>query len=184
MEFVFTDFWKMVVVGVMLYAIIFMTLKKFAFIENEKVSALIAFLSVLIVSFTGIVTYIVSYAITWFMIIFIIAFFIFIILVFLGIPISEAQGMLNKKVLFGVIGFIFVIILFKGFFGVNNVYDLNNPQENPYDVNTEFNTGVDDITGEQLEMEEGWLENFSINSDLLGIVIFFLIIGGAIFFIG
>jgi hypothetical protein len=118
------------------------------------------------------------------MIIFIIAFFIFIILVFLGISISEAQGMLNKKVLFGVIGFIFVIILFKGFFGVNNVYDLNNPQENPYDVNTEFNTGVDDITGEQLEMEEGWLENFSINSDLLGIVIFFLIIGGAIFFIG
>lgn len=182
MEFIFSEFWKMIVVGIMLYAIVFMMLKKFAFIENEKVSALVAFLSVLIVSFTGIVTYIVSYAITWFMIIFIIAFFIFVILVFLGIPLSEAQSMLNKKVLMSIIGIVFIIILAKGFFGVNNAYDLNNPQEDPYNVNTEFNTGVDDITN--VDTDESWVDDFSIDSDLIGIVIFFLIIGGAIFFIG
>lgn len=182
MEFLFSDFWKMIIVGIMLYAIVYMTLKKMAFVGNDKVAALISFLSILIVSFTGILTYVVSYAVTWFMIIFIIVFCIGILLVFLGIPISEAQGMVNKKVIFGAIGLIFLIILLKGFFGLNNAYDLNEPQQNPYDVNTEFNTGVDDITNQ--EQDTSWFENFYIDSELLGIVGFFLLIGAAIYFIG
>ena len=75
-----------------------------------------------------------------------------------------------------------MIILLKGFFGLNNAYDLNEPQQNPYDVNTEFNTGVDDITNQ--EQDTSWFENFYIDSELLGIVAFFLLIGAAIYFIG
>ncbi len=182
MDFLFSDVWKMLIVGLMLYVVVYMMLKKFAFLDNDKVSALVSFLAVLIVSFTGVLTYVVSYAVTWFMVIFIVIFFIFIILVFLGIPISEAQSMLNKKVIFGAIGLVFLIIVLKGFFAVNNVYDLNNPQEDPYEINSEFNSGLDDITNQ--ESDSSWFDNFSLDSDLIGVVLFMLLIGGAIFFIG
>ena len=182
MELLTSTFFSVIFVGIMLYGIIYMILKKMAFFGDERVSALIAFLAAVIVSFSGIITYIVSYAITWFSIILIVIFFVLLILMFLGVEMSEIKGMLNTKILIGIFGALFLIILVKGFFGVNNTFDLNEPQEGPYNVSTEFNTGVDDITN--VESDNSWFENLSFDSELIGFALFFLLIGGAIFFIG
>lgn len=182
MEFIIPPLFKVLIVGIMLYGIIFITLKKMAFLGDERVSALVAFLAAVIVSFSGIVTYIVSYAITWISIILIILFFIFLILMFLGMKFEEITELIPKKAVFGIMIVLLLIILLKGFFGVNNTFDLSDPQNNSYDVDTSFNTGVDDITNS--EVESSWFDNFNIDSELLGIVAFFVLIGGAIFFIG
>ena len=178
----FFEYAKILIVALLLYAIIFAMLKKVAFFDDPKVNALVSILSVLLVSFSGIVTYIVTYAINWFAIIFFIAFVVILLLLFLGVSLDDIKSMINPKIVGGILGILFLIIVFKGFFGVNNTFDLSNPQENPYDVNTSFNTGVDDVTKVDVESTTNFLD--SLDSELVSAVLFLLIIGVFVILIG
>lgn len=178
----FFDYSKIIIVSILLYAIIFAMLKKVAFFDDPKVNSLVALLSALLVSFSGIVTYVVSYAISWFAIIFFIAFVIILILLFLGVNFDDIKGMLNPKIVGGILGVLFLLILVKGFFGLNNAFDINDPQENVYEVDTSFNTGVDDVTNVEVESEDSFLDD--LDSELVGSVLFLLVIGVFVLLIG
>ena len=178
----FFDYAKIVLVALLLYAIIFAMLKKVAFFDEPKVNSLVALLAALLVSFSGVVTYVVSYAINWFAIIFFIAFVVILLLLFLGVSFDDIKGMLNPKLVGGILGVLFLLILLKGFFGLNNAFDLNEPQQNPYEVNTSFNTGVDDVTNIEVESEKSIFD--SLDSELVGVVFFLLVIGIFVILIG
>lgn len=178
----FYEYAKILLVALLLYAIIFAMLKKIAFFDDQKVNALVSILSVLLVSFSGIVTYIVTYAINWFAIIFFIAFVVILLLLFLGMSYDDITSMINPKIVGGIIGVLFLIIIFKGFFGVNNTFDISDPQENPYEVNTSFNTGTNDVTKVDVDSTTNFLD--SLDSELVSVVFFLLIIGIFVILIG
>lgn len=182
MEVEFFDYAKIVIVAVLLYAIIFAMLKKVAFFDDDKVNSLVSLLSVILVSFSGVVTYVVTYAINWFAIIFFIAFVIILILLFLGVSFDDIKSMMNPKIVGGILIVLFLLIFVKGFFGLNNAFDLNEPQEDPYEVNTSVNTGVDDVATVEVESERGFLDR--VDSELLAVVGFLIVIGIFVILIG
>jgi hypothetical protein len=183
MVFQMPVFLEYLIVGILLYVIIFIALKKIALTSQDSTNALIALLATIIVAFSGVVTYIVSYSVTLFSLLLFLFFLLFLVLGFLGIESKVIFEIFSKKVfvilLVGLIGF----IALKAFFGVNNQYDLNEPQDNQTQVDTSFNTGVNDITGVNTE-NSSWFDSFSISSDLLTAVLFLIGMGAAIFFIG
>lgn len=178
---------KVLFVGVLIYAIIYALLKKIEFFgDSNGINATIALLAAIIVSFTGAVTYAVSYAINWFIVIFFIVFLLMVLLLFLGVKFSDISGFVstgkNVKVIVIAFGILFAIVLLKSFFAVNNAYDVNNPQDSPYDVDTSFNTGVDDITNLEVEGNANFFNG--LDSDLVSSVLFLLVIGVFVIFLG
>lgn len=178
---------KILVVGILLYAIIYSFLKKASVLgSDDKVNSLVALLSAIIVSFSGVATYVVSYATNWFFIIFFILFLIIVLLLFLGAEWSTVADITkkNSKTIFVVLLLVFSVILVKGFFAVNNSFDLNEPPNSNYNVDASFNTGVDDITNS--EVNENMVDSIkeTMQSDIAGVAFFLLIIGGAIYLIG
>ena len=182
----FFDYLKIFFVAILIYAIVFAMLKSIKiFGEGSKIDSLVALIAAIIVSFSGAVTYAVSYAINWFVILLFIIFLLLVILLFLGVkPDQIASAATNNgKIIVGVFILLFLIILLKGFFAVNNAYDINNPQNDPYKIDPSFNTGADDII---LEEDEEFNTNFNINynNEMMGVAGFLLIIGIFIFMIG
>ncbi len=70
----------------------------------------------------------------------------------------------------------FIIILAKGFFALNNTFDIDNPQNNSYEINTEFNSGIGDMVPEE-DKNMDLFSNINIDQDLIGSVIFLIILG-------
>lgn len=175
---------KVFFVAVLMYAIVYAMLLKLEVFGDKKVNSLIALLSAIIVSFTGVLTYAVAYAINWFFIIFFILFLMVVLLLFLGVGMGEITGVVKNKIKIIMIVFLllFSVILLKGFFAVNNTFDLNEPLNNSYDVDASFNTGVDDITNS--EIDESFWDMFNIDSDLLAAILFLAGIGGFVLLMG
>lgn len=173
---------KILFVGIMLYAIIYAMLSKIGLFPSEKISALVALVAAIIVSFTGIVTYIVSYALNWFIIIFFITFLLLVLLLFLGVNFTDITSAATSNVKLIIIIFIllFGIIFIKGFFGVNNQFDnqLNNENYDPY--------SVDVSPSEETKQAVGFFERINLNfdSDLVQSAIFLLIVGVFVMLIG
>ena len=181
----FLENFKILIAAILIYALVFALLKKLAiFGDSGPVNSLIALMSAIVVSFTGVVSYAISYAINWFVIIVFVIFLIMILLMFVGIDFETIAGAAknNSKVIFWVFLGLFAIIILKSFFAVNNTFDINNPPEDSYDVDTSFNTGMDDITNE----DTGWFGNLfsSIDSDLVAIALFLGVLGIFVFIIG
>ena len=180
------EIFKIIISAILIYAIIFAMLKQIKiFGEHSKVDSLVALIAAIIVSFSGAVTYAISYAINWFVIIIFIIFLFLVVIMFLGVKpdkIAQTSSENSKAILIAFI-ILFLGILLKGFFAVNNAYDINNPQNDPYEVNTDFNTGTDDLILK--EGEEITIENkFDFDSDLIGVAGFLLIIGIFVLLIG
>jgi len=174
---------KILFVALLIYALMFAMLKKIGIFDgHEGVNAIIALLATIIVSFSGVVTYAVSYAINWFVIIIFIVFLMMVLMLFLGVKPGDIASQVTKngKVIMIVFFILFSIILVKSFFAINNTFDNNEPQNNSYNVDTSFNTGVDDVTNKDLN------KNFwdNIDSDLLSSVIFLIVLGGFVMLIG
>ena len=183
----FMEYSKIAITGVLIYAIIFVLLKKIkVFGENEKMSSLIALLTAIIVSFSGVVTYAVSYMINWFTIILFVVFLLMVLLLFLGVKATDISKLMgdNKKIIITVFFILFAVILGKSFFAVNNSFDNNDPMNNSYTIDTSFNTGINDITNK--DINEGWFQKLwnNIDPELLGVVGFFIIIGIFVMIIG
>lgn len=178
---------KILIVAILIYAIIFALLKQVKiFGDSAKINSLIAFLSAIIVSFSGVVTYAVTYAINWFVIIFFIIFLLLVIMMFLGVKMSDiaSKSKSNAKIILVIFGIFFVVIFFKSFFALNNAFDLNEPQNDSYGVDASFNTGVDDITNR--ELDEGIFYRIfgNIDPELLSAVIFLIVLGVFVFILG
>lgn len=177
---------KVFFVAILMYAIVFSILKKIqVFGEDNKVNSLVALVSAVIVSFSGVVTYAVSYAISWFFIILFIVFLLIVILMFLGVNMGDITSSVktNSKIIVYVFLALFAIILIKSFFALNNSFDSNNPNVDDYEIDTNFNTGIDDTYLEEGEEREVTFD-FEYDSDLFGIALFMLIIGVFVVFLG
>lgn len=181
----FLNYMQILIVSILIYAIIYAIIRKInVFGEKKEVSAVIAFMSAIIVSFSGVVTYAVTYAINWFVIIIFIIFLMLVILMFLGLKFDDITPVVKKNSKFIVIGFfiLFSVIIFKSFFALNNNFDISNPPQDDYTVNTSYNTGVDDIAGK----DNTFLQDLflSIDKDIWASVLFLLILGIFVFFLG
>lgn len=178
---------RVVFVGILIYAVIYALLKKIkVFGDGDKVSALIALMAAIIVSFSGVVTYAISYAINWFIIIFFIVFLLVVLLLFLGVDFSNISGVVKNpstaRAIVIAFGILFAIVLIKSFFALNNSVDTSNPQNNSYVIDTSFNTGIDDITGVEVKSDQNYLDK--LDNDLLAAVLFLVAIGIFVFIIG
>ena len=173
------------VAAVLIYVIIFMLLKKVGLFGDEHgVNALIALLATIIVSFSGVLTYAVSYAVNLFTILLIIFFLVMLLLLFLGVK-EDSIGTLFSgriKLVIGILVLLFAVIFFKSFFALNNTFDTSSPSEDPYIIDPSFNTGVDDITGQQIDEHFFW--GLSFDSELVGVALFFIVLGAVILLIG
>lgn len=183
----FIEYFKVFITAILIYAIVFALLRKLEVLgEDSKIDSLIALLTAIIVSFSGVATYAISYAINWFVIIFFIVFLLIIILLFLGVKMGDVTSVVkdNAKPIVIAFAIVFLIIVVKSFFALNNAYDLNDPIDNAYDVDASFNTGVDDITNTDVNenaLEEWW---DSVDSDLIGAILFLIVIGVFVIIIG
>ena len=89
----------------------------------------------------------------------------------------------NAKYIFWFFGIVFGLLIVKSFFALNNAYDINNPQEDKYAVDTSFNTGVDDVTGQ--DGASTWKRiKASVDPDLFSAVLFLIGIGIFVIIIG
>lgn len=172
----FYTLWKHLIVGIFLYVIIFALLKKFAFFEDTNINALIALLSALIVSFTGVLTFIISYAATWFAVLLILVFMIFFLLLFFGYSTDDLKNLVSPKVLAVVFGVLFLLILVQSFFAVYNTFS------DPQNISEEVDTSNPFETNKIVEFFKGWFSN--INSELLYGVLFLVIVGMLVIFLG
>jgi hypothetical protein len=182
----FLSYFKVLIVAILIYAIIYaMLIKIDIFGAKKEVNALIALLAAIIVSFTGVVTYAVSYAINWFVIIIFIIFLLMVLLMFLGVSSADIAGQAKDKAkpILIVFFILFALIIIKGFFALNNAFDINNPQEDQYDVDTRFNTGVDDMFDGN---EQSFINKIlsTIDRDIWASVLFLLVIGVFVMIIG
>lgn len=183
----FIEYVKIFVTAILIYAIIFALLRKLSVLgEDAKIDSLIALLTAVIVSFSGVATYAISYAINWFVIVFFIAFLIIVLLLFLGVKMGDVTKTITKnmKPILIAFGILFGIVLIKSFFALNNTFDTNEPTIDPYEIDASFNTGVDDITNK--EIDDGWFSSFwnSIDSELLGAVLFLIALGIFVIILG
>jgi hypothetical protein len=172
---------KIFFAAIFLYVLIFALLSKIKiFGDNKKVYAIIAFISAIFVSFSGVLAYTLLYAITWFSVIITILLLIFIIMLFTGIKLSDIEKFFsgNTKTVFIVIAVLFLIIFVKAFFVLNNSFDTSNPPNSTYDVSTQFNTGVDDVITQK---EKDSFMNFHISDEMLSSIIFLLMMGIFVF---
>lgn len=175
---------KVLFVGILMYVIIYALLTKLKILGDKQptINALVALLTAVIVSFSGVVTYAVSYAINWFVIIFFIVFLLIVLLLFLGVDMGAvtktATG--NAKPIMIAFGILFLVIIFKSFFALNNSFDTNNPQNDSYIIDASYNTGVDDITNAQID--KSIFSN--LDSDIVSAAMFLLVIGIFVIFMG
>ncbi|MDA3856485.1 MAG: hypothetical protein PF569_09595 [Candidatus Woesearchaeota archaeon] len=177
---------KVLFVGILMYVIIYALLTKLEVLgeKKETINALVALLAAIIVSFSGVVTYAISYAINWFVIIFFIVFLLMIIFMFLGVDAGKITAQVikkeNAKIILIAFALLFLVIVVKSFFALNNSFDINNPQNDSYIIDTSYNTGVDDITN--TEIDTGVFSN--IDSDVVSAVMFLLVIGVFVILMG
>jgi len=182
----FLENFKVFIVAILIYAVVYSLLKTVKpFGDNKSVDAVIALVSAVIVSFTGVVTYSVSYAINWFVILFFMIFLMLVLLMFLGIKPADIASSTKHNAKPIVIAFfiVFSIILLKSFFALNNTFDTSNPQNNSYDINTKMNTGLGDVASDN---QRGVLSELfgNVDKDLLSAVLFLVILGVFIMFMG
>ncbi len=176
---------KVLFVGILIYALIFALLKKVGVFEDAKINSVIALIAAIIVSFSGVVTYAVSYAINWFVIILFVVFLIMVLMMFFGISAKDITGGVTKfsKPIFFILIFLFLIVFVKSFFALNNAYDINDPQNNSYAVDTSYNTGVDDITNSEID-GDGFFSSLHISNEILSAALFLLVLGAFVFLLG
>jgi hypothetical protein len=171
---------KIVVVAILIYVIIYALLKKIKiFGESDAVNGLIGLTTAVIVTFSGVVTYAVIYAVNWFLIIFFIIFLIIALLLFLGVKFEDIAALVSdyKKAVFAIFFILFIVIFFKSFFALNNTFDTSEPPESEYDIDTSANIGYDDvIEGEDFQPEKTLLKSI-LTSDLFASFMFLLILG-------
>ena len=181
----FLENFKVFIVAILIYAIIYSVLKTVKpFGDNKSVDAVIALVSAIIVSFSGVVSYSVSYAVNWFVILFFILFLLLVLLMFLGIKPQDIASVSTKNAKPIMIAFliVFSVIILKSFFALNNAFDTSNPQNDTYAINTTMNTGFGDVASDS---QKGFFgELFSnVDRDLLSAVLFLVILGVFIMFI-
>lgn len=173
----FFDQIEVLLVAILMWVIIYALLKTKSPFQDEKINASIAFISAIIVSLSGVVTYIVAYSSTIFGILLFISFLIIIMLNFLDVNLSSLK--INPKIIAGVIGIIFLFVFIQGFFGVNNEFSVENYNNQNMTNSSQINTNPNIGFGE-MEMSSGSqiLDSIrNIDSDLLSAVIFLLIMG-------
>lgn len=182
----FLEYIKVLIVAILIYAIIYALLRKLEiFGEKKEVSAVIALASAIIVSFSGVVTYTVSYAINWFVIILFIVFLLLMLLMFLGVSQGDIASKVkdNAKPILIAFGILFLVIFLKSFFALNNTFDTSDPQEDSYEVDTRYNTGVDDMATNDTDSFLVSVFN-SVDRDIWASVLFLFVLGIFVFFIG
>lgn len=181
----FLENFKVFIVAILIYAIIYSVLKTVKpFGDNKSVDAVIALVSAIIVSFSGVISYSVSYAINWFVILFFILFLLLVLLMFLGIKPEDIASVSTKNAKPIIIAFIIVfsVIILKSFFALNNAFDTSNPQNDSYAINTTMNTGFGDVASDS---QKGFFGELfaNVDRDLLSAVLFLVILGIFIMFI-
>lgn len=179
-------FFKICAAAVFVYVIVYAILLKLELFgkDGKMMYALLALVTAVVVSFSGVVTYSLSYAVNWFTILIMIIFVIMVILLFLGVKMEEIAKFAseNRKVLIGVFILLFSVILIKSFFALNNTFDTSNPQNDSYAINTQFNTGVDDtVPAGTPEKVQSFLSR--VDSDLVGVTLFLILLGVVVMFV-
>lgn len=181
----FLENMKVFFVAILMYVLIFALLKTVKPLgDDPKINSLIALLAAIIVSFSGVVTYAVAYAVNWFFIIFFVIFLFLMIIMFLGVkPDQIASGASkNAKIILGIFVVLFLVIIMKSFFALNNTFDNNEPINDSYAIDTSYNTGVDDITNK--EIDSSFWDRFNVDPDLLSAALFLMAMGIFVFIIG
>ena len=178
----FFKYFEIIITAILIYAVVFALLRKFQVLgDNSKIDAIVALVSALIVSTTGVAAYVISYAVNWFVIIFIILFLIVVILLFLGMDFDtiaqQTKG--NSKIVIATLIILFGFIFVQGYFALSNVFDTTNGTDDPYEVNATADTGFWDSTTDTVS---NWFDNANI--ELFGMVLFLLILGIAMIYIG
>lgn len=161
---------QVVLTAILIYALVYATLKKTGVFDDEKVNSVIALASAIIVSLTGVVTFSVFYGVRLFAILLVIMFLIMVLLGFAGqdFPKNIISG--NEKfgkAILGFLGVVFAIILINSFFALNN-----SEIEGDEEINTEPHFGVK-FFGSGID--------FDFDSETLSTFFFFLIIGVFVF---
>jgi len=191
---IFIERFKIIISAILIYVVIYALLVKIKpFGADSKVNSLIALLSAIIVSFSGVVTYAIMYAINWFVIIFFIIFLAMVLMMFLGVkPADISNAVSGKTALYigGAFALLFLVILVKSFFALNNSFDTQNPQIDQYNVDTTYNNGFSDKNlnsnenSNNYNSNTGFFDKLTANKDLLYIVLFLVGIGIFIILIG
>ena len=177
----YLSYFKIFFVAILLYVIIFALLKKLEiFGKDNNVYALISLLSVIIVSFSGVLTYTVTYAVNLFSILLVLFFLIFVLANFLGVKGSEVSSIFtkNSKIVIIVLAIIFALIFFKSFFALNNTFENPNQMNNSYNVSTTTNFG----TGEIIHKNSFW-DRIQFDSGVLPSALFLLVVGVFVIFL-
>lgn len=168
---------KILLVAILMWAIIFALLKTKSPFDDDKVNATIAFISAIIVSLSGVVTYVITYSASIFGIVLFVSFLVIILMSFLGVKLDDLK--INPKIIGGIIGLIFLIVLINGFFGVNNEFNPQSYNQNQQNVTQEVNTNPNIGFGEmETNDKPSIIERIkNLNSELTSAIIFLLLIG-------
>jgi hypothetical protein len=177
---------RILFVAILIYALIYAILIKIKVFEETKINSLIALMTAIIVSLSGVITYVVSYAIDWFIILMFILFLMLTLLLFLGVKGEDiaSSASSNKGIIAGVFIALFLIIIVNGFFALNNSYDVNNPENNSYvvDTNPNFGAGKIDTSNTGSNFTESLSNIF--NSDFFAAFLFLTILGVFVWLLG
>lgn len=173
---------KVLFVGLLIYVIVFALLKKIQVLgDDDKINSLIALLSALIVSFTGVLTFTISYALNWFILIFIGIFFFITLLLFLGITFDGiASQMKNVGIMWGLVSLfalLFLGVLLQGFSSLNTLDDQQDFQQQG-----EF----EDVNNQQISFSpnDGDGTVFGIDQEIFSAALFLAFIGIFVILIG
>lgn len=180
----FFEPFKIILVAILIYVIIFMLLKKTNILgSNSKANSLVALISAILVAFSGAITYALSYMLSWFIIILIFLFCIFLLFLFIGgksdVFVKSLSNPKNAKIILILFAILFLGIFFKSFFALNNSFSSNNSLNQTTNVNTSTNFGIK--TNGIANFFGSFFSDLE-NSTLTGPVLFLLIIAGIVFF--
>jgi len=160
--------------AIIIYALVYAILIKVNVIEDKKINGVIALMATIITSLTGVVTFSIFYSVRLFVILAMIFFLIIVLVSFIGVDLKK-YILGEKGVKIGITIFVvvlFLLILFKSFFALNNS-DLSNPNNQTDEINTSVNIGVD-TSG----------IDFNVDDEAFNTFLFLLILGIFVFLMG
>lgn len=161
---------KVLLVALLMYVIIFAILEKIQVLgTDKKINSLVALLSAIIVSFSGLVTYAITYAINWFVIVLFVIFLMMFLMMFLGVNSSNIAEQASKKPVIIGIGVVFFLLLLFVF------------------AQGYLSSQADSSESEETNIIDSIIDFFSfasIDNDLFAAFLFLLVIGIVVIFIG
>ena len=184
MEFLTNDFLKFVLSGLLIFFLLYSLLKKFSILgESDIVNTSVAVLATLLLSFSGIMSFVIASSLNIFFLLFFVFFLIMVLLLFLGFKFEDItsifKGKISKNILIGILILFFLVIIAGSFFNINNYFQTS--QEIPDEINNVPNTESEKI---DLDIEvENDISNSFLDRDTVLVFIFLVVLVIASFFI-